>query len=138
MRRLGLVLLWVAVSAEAAEIAVPVRIIRPTEIIGSGDLTHAVSDTPGALTDADAVIGQEARVALYPGRPIRPGDVGPPAVVGRNDLVALVYSRGGLRIATEGRALGRGAVGDAIRAMNMTSRITVTGRILDDGSIEVE
>lgn len=134
----GLIFLLFATAAQAAEIAVPVRIIRPTEIIGGADLTLKTADSVGALDDPNALIGQEARVALYPGRPIRPGDVGPPAIVGRNDLVTLVYRRDGLRIATDGRSLGRGAAGDAVRAMNMASRITVTGRIQADGSIEVQ
>ncbi|MBO9450364.1 flagella basal body P-ring formation protein FlgA, partial [Tropicibacter sp. R16_0] len=35
------------------------------------------------------------------------------------------------------RAMGRGATGEIIRVMNLSSRSTVTGRIRPDGSIEV-
>ncbi|WP_425084161.1 flagellar basal body P-ring formation chaperone FlgA [Ruegeria profundi] len=133
---LGLTLM-VPVGA-LAEIVVPTRTIRAKEIISPEDLETKPRDLPGAVTDANALVGQEARVALYPGRPIRAADVGPPALVDRNDLVVLVFSSQPLSITTEGRALGRGAVGDRIRVMNLSSRTTVTGRIRSDGQIEVK
>ena len=52
--------------------------------------------------------------------------------------MTLVFLKGGLRIATEGRALGRGSEGEIIRVMNLSSRTTVSGRIQSDGSIEVQ
>lgn len=120
-----------------AEILVPLRTIRAKEIIEATDLTFKQVTISGALSDANEVVGMEARAALYPGRPIRPGDIGPPAIVGRNDLVILTYRQGGLTIKAEGRALGRGAEGEWIKVMNLASRSTITGRINADGSIEV-
>ncbi|MFK7751479.1 MAG: flagellar basal body P-ring formation chaperone FlgA [Sedimentitalea sp.] len=121
-----------------AEILVPVRTIRAKEIITGADLMLKNANVPGALSKLSDFEGQEARVALYPGRPVRPGDVGPAALVGRNDIVTLIFRQGGLHIITEGRALGRGAAGEVIQIMNLTSRSTVTGRIRADGSIEVK
>ncbi|MBJ6371898.1 flagellar basal body P-ring formation chaperone FlgA [Sedimentitalea arenosa] len=121
-----------------ADILVPVRTIRAKEIVSADDLVPKDVEIEGALSDVRDIVGQEARVALYAGRPVRPGDVGPPAIVSRNDLVTLVFLKGGLRIATEGRALGRGSEGEIIRAMNLSSRTTVSGRIQSDGSIEVQ
>ena len=85
--------------------------------------THA--EIAGGFADVHELIGMETRVVLYAGRPILRGDVGPPAIVQRNQIVPLIYSGGGLRIVTEGRALGRGAAGETIRIMNLTSRTTV-------------
>jgi flagella basal body P-ring formation protein FlgA len=65
------------------------------------------------------------------------GDIGPPAVIDRNQIVGLRYSANGITISTEGRALERGAIGDMIRVMNIGSRATLFGQILSDGSIEV-
>ncbi len=138
MRVLLLSLALMAPVGALAEIVVPTRMIRAKEIISSADLETKPRDLPGAVTDPNALIGQEARVALYLGRPIRAADVGPPALVDRNDLVVLVFSSQPLSITTEGRALGRGAVGDRIRVMNLSSRTTVTGRIRSDGQIEVK
>lgn len=137
MRRLAIALCLVASAPVAAEIIVPVRMIRAKEVIGAADITWKSIEVPGAISEPAAIIGQEARISLYPGRPVRPGDIGPPALVERNDLVPLIYSRGTLRISAEGRVLGRGSVGERVRVMNLTSRTTVSGQILPDGSIEV-
>ncbi len=122
----------------AAEIVVPNRTIRAKEVIAASDLETKAGEVDGAISSSEFLIGQEARIALYPGRPIRPADVGPPAIVDRNDLVTLIFDRVALSITAEGRALGRGAVGERIRVMNLASRTTVTGVIRPDGQIEVK
>jgi len=137
MRGVLILLFLLSSGAALADILVPARTIRAREIIGSSDLVRKAADVPGAATHVSELVGQEARIALYAGRPIRLGDVGPPAIVDRNDIVALRFKRSGLNITTEGRVLGRGAVGDTIRVMNLSSRTTVTGWILEDGSVEV-
>jgi len=134
MRYLGPILALVLAQTAAAEVLVPTR---TKEIIGAEDLMLKSAEVPGSFTDPAEVIGQEARVALYAGRPIRYADIGPPAIVDRNDLVTLFFDNGPLVITTEGRALGRGAAGDVIRVMNLTSR-TVSGQIRPNGSIEVK
>ncbi|WP_170334641.1 flagellar basal body P-ring formation chaperone FlgA [Ruegeria arenilitoris] len=121
-----------------ADIVVPTRTIRAKEIISATDLEIKAQQVPEAMTDPKFLIGQEARVALYPGRPIRAGDIGAPALVDRNDLVVLIFDRKPLSITAEGRALGRGAAGERIRVMNLSSRTTVTGLIRPDGQIEVK
>ncbi|MBO9411821.1 MULTISPECIES: flagellar basal body P-ring formation chaperone FlgA [unclassified Ruegeria] len=138
MRTFLLILALAGPSAALADIVVPTRTIRAKEIIAPTDLVTKEQDVPGAVATPDILVGQEARVALYPGRPIRAGDFGPPALVDRNDLVVLVFERQPLSITAEGRALGRGAVGDRIRVMNLSSRTTVTGFIRRDGQIEVK
>ena len=131
------VLLLALAAPAAAESVVATRTIRAKALIGPEDLTLVSAELPGALSDPAAALGQEARVAIYAGKPVRPGDFGPPTLVERNQLVTLVYVAGGLAISTEGRALGRGASGDEIRVMNLGSRNTVSGRIGPDGAVYV-
>jgi flagella basal body P-ring formation protein FlgA len=138
MNKVLIVLTIMLNSMASAEAIVPVRTIRALEIINAEDLIKKSIDISGALVNLTEIVGQEARVVLYAGRPIRPGDLGPPSIIGRNDMVRLVYSTGPLRIHTEGRALGRGAVGDTVRVMNMGSRAIVTGEITANGLIEVK
>ncbi|MFV0245940.1 MAG: flagellar basal body P-ring formation chaperone FlgA [Qingshengfaniella sp.] len=136
--RAVLVLALVALgSVAAADTVVATRTIRAQELIAPGDVDLKPVAMAGALTDLAGAIGQEARTNLYAGRPIRPTDVGPPALVDRNQSVVLNYHRAGLAISTEGRALSRGGVGERIRVMNMVSRTTVTGIVLVDGSVNV-
>ncbi len=138
MRFVSLICLMVAPVVALADIVVPTRTIRAKEVISAADLEMKPTNLPGAVDDPAHLIGLEARVALYPGRPVRAVDVGPPAIVDRNDLVVLVFNRQPLSISTEGRALGRGAAGERIRVMNLSSRTTVTGLIRPDGQIEVK
>ena len=124
-------------SVAAADVLVPSRTIRPREIIAEADLLVKSGEIPGTLTHPDEAIGQEARVALYPGRPVRAGDVGPPALIDRNQIVTLLFTRGLLHIVAEGRALDRAGAGDLVRVMNLSSRTTVTGVVRPDGAVEV-
>ncbi|KAJ57343.1 flagellar basal body P-ring biosynthesis protein FlgA [Actibacterium mucosum KCTC 23349] len=120
-----------------ADTLVAARTIRAQSVIMPEDLSLVGHDVPGTLADPDAAIGMEARVMLYAGRPIRPGDLTPPALVDRNQIVTLWYVRGGLAISAEGRALGRAAMGDRLRVMNLASRSTVTGTVTETGEIIV-
>lgn len=117
-----------------AETVVAVRTIPAQTVITAEDLRIQDTAVPGAVQDPMLLIGQETRVALFPGRPVRPQDVGAPAVVERNQIIVLHYETSGLSISTEGRALGRAGPGDIIRVMNLSSRNTVTARISEDGS----
>ncbi|MDM7931824.1 flagellar basal body P-ring formation chaperone FlgA [Tabrizicola sp.] len=124
-------------SPVMAESVIATRTIRAQTVIGPDDLTLVNAGLPGALSDTAAAIGLEARVAIYAGRPVRLADLGPPTLVQRNQVVALVYLAGGLAISTEGRALARGSEGEVIRVINLASRTTVSGRIGPNGAVFV-
>lgn len=120
-----------------ADSLVATRVIRAQEIVAADAVTLVAAEIPGALTDAALAIGLEARVAIYPGRPVLAENIGSAAVVERNQIVALSYRAGGLVIRTEGRALARGGAGEVIEVMNLASKTKVTGRIGPDGTIEL-
>ncbi len=127
-------LLAVLASPIAAETVVAARTIPAQSLIQSEDVAFINQEVPGGISDAAALIGMEARVALYAGRPIRSGDVALPAVVERNQIIRLYFESNGLVIITEGRALGRAGPGDLLSVMNMSSRTTVSARIGEDGA----
>ncbi len=120
-----------------ADTLVAARTIRSRTILSASDLTVQPANTPGTLTGPQDAIGFEARVVLYAGRPIRPGDIGPPAIIERNQIVSLVFHRGTLNITAAARSLGRGGVGDSLRVMNLASKSTVTGFVEPDGTVRV-
>lgn len=138
MRFLALLLVMLsAASSGGADTIFASRTIRAQTILTAQDLVLKKVEVPGAFTLADQIIGLETRVALYAGRPIRPGDVGPPAVVDRNQVVPLIYNANGLLIATEGRSLSRAGAGEYVRVMNLSSRNTVMGLVMPDGRVMV-
>ena len=124
-------------SAALADSLVATRVIKAQEPLVAEDVTLVAAEIPGALTDPAQALGQEARVAIYPGRPILAENIGPAAMVERNQIVSLSYSAGGLVIRTDGRALARGGAGEVIEVMNLISRTKITGRIGPDGSVMV-
>ncbi len=138
MRGLCTIALLVLGAAPAvAETVVATRTIRAREVIAPADLRVDAATVPGTLRDPSAAIGHEARYTIYAGRPVRPTDLATAAVVERNELVLLFYRQGALKIHTDGRSLGRGAVGDRVRVMNLASRATVTGTVVAPGQISV-
>ncbi len=131
-------LLCLLPSPVLAEAWVTTKVIRAGTVIAVADLSRVEARIPGTLTATEAIVGQEARVTLYPGRPIRAEQVGPPALVDRNQVVPLAYLAGALAITTEGRALDRGGAGDVVRVLNLASRNTVQGRVMPDGTVRVD
>ncbi|PJI86119.1 flagella basal body P-ring formation protein FlgA [Yoonia maricola] len=121
-----------------AETIIAARTIRAQSVITVDDVVISGDATGAALAAAQDIIGMEARVALFAGRPIGPGDVAQPAVVERNQIVPLMFEKNGLVISTDGRALGRASAGDVIRVMNIGSRATVSAMIGIDGVAYVQ
>lgn len=133
----ALALLALLATPALPESMVATRTIRALSVIAPEDIALVSADIPGALTAAPEAVGMEAKVTLYAGRPIHSADVGAPALVNRNQVVTLVFQTAGLTIHAEGRALERGAAGDVIHVMNLSSRLTVQGLVGPDGSVAV-
>lgn len=140
LRATAIFTLFIAMMAAGAVLAqsiTPTRAIRGQSVIGPDDVALSEDFVPGAVAELAAVIGREARVTLYPGRPILSGQVGAPTLIERNQLVRMHFASGALSIVTEGRALDRAGVGELVRVMNLASRQIVTGSVKADGTIEV-
>jgi flagellar basal body P-ring formation protein FlgA len=131
--------LWLALIPlpALADSLVATHTIRARTTLSAQDVTLVEAEIPGAATSLQQVIGLETRVAIYAGKPIRAQDLGPSAVIERNQIVPLSYTAGGLSIITEGRALARGGVGEVIEVMNLASRSKVMGQIGPDGIVRV-
>lgn len=131
-------LLALTASNVSAQTIAAAQTIRSKSIITAADLIVLATIVSGALTDAEQIIGMEARTVLYPGRPIRSRDIGPPALVERNEIVTITYVRGSLFLSAEGRALGRGGLGERIRVMNLSSRTIIIGTVTASGEIRIK
>ncbi|MDA5095093.1 flagellar basal body P-ring formation chaperone FlgA [Aliiroseovarius sp. KMU-50] len=137
MKYLFAIFLAILTPPAHADTVLAGRTMRAHSVLTEADLKLSPGDVPGSYISVDELVGMETRVVLYAGRPIRIGDVGPPALIDRNQIVRLLYNTGGLQIAAEGRSLSRGGVGDRIRVMNLSSRSTITGTVRPDGSVTV-
>ena len=135
MRRFPLLILLAAPAG--AESLVALRTLPAQTVVTEADVALVEAQIDGALTAVAPALGQEVRTTVYAGRPLRAENLGPPALVDRNQTVTLVYLAGGLTILAEGRALARGAEGEVIRAMNLSSKTTVSGRVDGQGRLVV-
>lgn len=120
-----------------ADSLVATRVIRAQETLVAEAMTTVAAEIPGALSDMKEAVGLEARVAIYPGRPILAKHLGAVAVIERNQIVTLEYVSNGLAIRAEGRALARARPGDVIEVINLGSKAKVTGRVSVEGRVIV-
>lgn len=137
MRTLISLLLLLLPASALAESVVALRTLPARTVIMASDITIVSAEIEGAVASAEMAIGQELKTTVFAGRPVRAQDLGPRAIVERNQIVVLIYRSGPLTIAAEGRALDQGAEGEMIRAMNLATRSTISGRITADGTIHV-
>ena len=114
------------------------RTIRSNTILTAADVLVEKNELPSAISKPSDVIGMEARVSLYEGRPISRDQIGPAAIIERNQVVTLVFARGGLLISTEARSLGRAGIGDTLKVMNLASRTSLTGIVNARGNVVVD
>ncbi len=134
----GWVLGFVAAAAPAfADSMVTTHTIKAQTVVAPEDVAMVAADIPGALTTLADAVGLETKVTLYAGRPVHLDDLTQPTLVQRNQMVRLIFASSGLTIHTDGRALERGALGDVINVMNLSSHLTVKGSVAPDGSVSV-
>lgn len=138
MRLLAFLVSLLAVQPAHGETVIATRTIRAQTVLTEQDLATKPVRITGTFDDPAILVGLEARVPIYAGRPVMQNDVGPPAIIDRNQVVILVYVTSGLTITTEARALGRAGVGDRLRVLNIASRQTVEGEVRPDGSVLVQ
>lgn len=137
MRMIALLALAALPGIADAAGVVAARTLPAGTVIAEGDLTLSAT-ARGGITDPATAVGLQTRVTIYEGRPVQSVSLRTVQLVARNQIVRLTYRRGGLSIATEGRALAPGAAGDQIRVMNTTSRSTIFARVNPDGTLSVE
>jgi flagella basal body P-ring formation protein FlgA len=84
-----------------------------------------------AVTKLASVVGSAARRALRAGQTLRPADLMKPDLVGRNDMVTILFEAPGLSLTARGKALTAGAEGETVTVVNPQSKrvlqATVTG-----------
>lgn len=118
------------------EAPVAARNIRAGAILAAADI-----ETPKggqALRVAAALLGKEAVRTIYKGQPISEVDLKSPTLVSRNAIVTMEFSKGPMTIATEGRALDEGGMGDRIRVMNLLSRRTVSAVVISQNAVRTK
>lgn len=126
---------------ETVDVVVPLRPIARGETLTASDvLVERRPRDPGAndvLSEMRAAIGKVAKRSLLAGVALRGGDVQREEIVGRGEMVTLVYEARGVLISMRGRASEAGAMGDVITVTNPNSKRVLQGTVSGPGRISV-
>jgi flagella basal body P-ring formation protein FlgA len=127
---------------ETVEVVAPRRAIARGETLTAADLTVERRPRDGQsgelIADLRGAVDKVARRALAIGLPLRAGDVQREEIVGKGDLVTIVYESPGLMITMRGRAGEAGAMGDVVTVTNPQSKRVLQGTVSGPGRISVQ
>ena len=137
MRYLFILSLLYAAHGAWADTVFATETLRAKQIVTADLVDIQTTDVRGAATSLDDVVGFELKRAVYAGKPIMLSNLERAALVERNQRVRVLYKKGLLKIEIEARALERGAVGDFIEVMNLSSRKTIIAEVLKNGQLSV-
>jgi len=134
--------LYVPVKLQRPQrVLVLTRSVAAGEVVGADVLVQQTRDTSRivgtALSEPAAAIGQVARRALAAGSVLTAAHLRAPRLVRRGESVVLIARHGGALVRMAGRALGDAGAGERVSVLNLSSRRTIQGRVLDDGGVLV-
>lgn len=117
------------------------RAVAHNTVLTEADLTvtsvNIAEFPPGTLTDVKEVIGQNAKVTIRPGTPIRTAMLAPAPLVQKGERVKIVAASGRLKVAAMGIAKTSGGMGEQIQVENVASNKTIVGRVTGESTVAV-
>jgi flagella basal body P-ring formation protein FlgA len=134
-----------AVSAPSSGKAVPLppqggglravalrRSMTKGEIITRGDLMMipiSAQQNYGLFINPEDLIGRRIRTPVNATDPVRARQLEPRYLVEKNKLVTIAVSVNGLYVEMTGKALQDGQIGEVVKAENLSSGKTITGKV---------
>jgi flagella basal body P-ring formation protein FlgA len=126
---------------ETAEVVIIARALSRAESVRESDIL--VERRPRAeiagdvLTKSSLVVGQAARRALRAGQTVRPADLMKPDLVGRNDVVTILFEMPGITLTARGKVVDAGAEGDTVAVINHQSKRVLHATVRAPGVVVV-
>ena len=81
--------------------------------------------------------GRVAKRALGAGTLVRSSDLVRPEIVGRGDIVTVVYDGPGVNLSMRAKATEAGALGDTVNVINPSSKKTLQAVVTGPGRVSV-
>jgi len=138
-------LLWCMVGpvlADRLPFLVPEKTIYPGQIISDTKLDEKLfyikrEAASHYVSHVDQVMDKRARRTLVAGKPIALNALTDPMIIERGQQVRMVFNSGSLMISSIGVALAPAGTGDIIRLRNIDSGVVVSGRVAQDGHVDI-
>lgn len=89
------------------------------------------------LARMDQIAGMTARKNLRPNQRLTLGDIAPPAIIRKGDIVTVVLTRGRVKVTAKAMANEDAPIAGRIRLTNMNSRTQMTGVVHGPGLVVV-
>lgn len=126
-----------AIETALAPCVVERIVVTTSATIGEGDL-RVLAEGPARPTDGAAVVMLGLSTgSLATHVPARVDLACPEPIVHSGSTVTVVVRSGAVRVSAPGTARGEGRVGDTVRVRIESTGRLVSGRVQDDGTIEV-
>jgi flagellar basal body P-ring formation protein FlgA len=126
-------------GAIEADIVVATSTIDAGEPIRADQLERVkrdASETPGALSDIDAVVGKSSQRPLRRGQPINSRWLTEPVMVKRGATVSIVARNTGISAEVPGEAMDDGARDAIVRVRNNLNGKIIRTRVIADDTVE--
>jgi len=128
--------------ADRLPFLVPMKTIYPGQVIPENGLSEKLfyikrEAAPLYADKLIQLIGKTARRTLIAGKPIALSALGSPVLVEQGQSVPMIFTLNNLTIRSVGIALQAASFGDIIRLRNVDSGVVVTGRVQQDGHVEI-
>lgn len=92
----------------------------------------------GHFTGVEDIVGQRTTGALIRGSIITADIIEPVPLINRGDVVTIKKELGSLLVTTLGRAQDNGSLNQMIRVQNLDSKVVITGKVKDEGTVILE
>lgn len=116
--------------------------IKNGTVIGKYDIDYISINRQDVQHDTvlseDELIGMTPRRMVLDGKPILTGELEPPRVISRGDIITMIFREGPLKLTAKARALEHGTKGDIIRVVNINSNKTIDALVRGDKEVEVQ
>ena len=135
--------IWAVASVEVtAEVVVANRPIERFRRIEPEDVSikrvNLAEVSSSSIREMSQIMDKRARRRIAPNEVIRTDMVEFPPLVKRGDKVFIIAESPGMRITALGEARDNGAAGDTIRVVNLDSKKSLYGSVIDASTIQVD
>ena len=131
-------MLWVMAQIDAkVPTLVANRAITRGSLLFEEDLSMELKPLNRSRLNMADVVGKIARRSFRSGDIIRKGSVKAPIVVKRGDVIDASIRGGSFQVQTKAEAMGKGGIGDFIRARILRTGKVVRARIYENGAAEL-
>ncbi|MES0882662.1 flagellar basal body P-ring formation chaperone FlgA [Roseibium sp. SCP14] len=129
------------VATEMVNVVALAQPLRRGDILKEDDLISVRltrKNVPsGAVTDAQNIVGKQARTNMRANAPLARKDFQHPVLIQRGEKITVTFLMPGMKLTSRAQALDEGAKGDVIDVMNLQSRRIVPATVLSRGQVRV-